>query len=537
MTALDALRVSLAGVNAHFVASQFGEPKSMGKTAEKLELEFGQGRAPDPELVLKTLRSFIQTGSLDGYRDIKSACYGLLVPVQGSKPLANSPQSTNALLGIVDRYKNDAKKLKRCFQGLLSAYMALDGCDPKSELHPQWKALRHHLSMWLPTLHSISPKPDWLNAAVEHQNLLGENPTKRYGAAILRGDSADFDSVCDRLSIGQHSWVRRRVVISSIEAAASQGDSGFLSHLDRLIAILIRNAGISSEGAAKLLNRYAQQAATPEHMALRAFAIDAFGNPLITANRQRWFEVSPKALEMVSDWLKGFLIDRFFELLSHDGRTDKRRPKFWKRHSGSIENMWFILGSSAMSSWNDDFRKLRETMGNHCLSLEGTTTGNNAFVMKVGKVYAVEFSETGNAAYLYGEDDLPFDMARRSQHVTRLKNKTRGKDLHHRDGHQSWERRFSEALAEHGVYADDGMQARRPRASLQLRRSLSEVHTPSEVRQLVKRFCNERGLRYDHAPSGRLVVYADSSNPSISGKLEQWGFTFDATYARWIENP
>ena len=93
-------------------------------------------------------------------------------------------------------------------------------------------------------------------------------------------------------------------------------------------------------------------------MALRTFAIDAFGNPLITANQQRWFEVSHEAQRMVSDWLKGFLIERFFELLSHDGRTDKRRPKFWIRHRESMKKISaFILGSSAMRSWNEDFRK------------------------------------------------------------------------------------------------------------------------------------------------------------------------------------
>ena len=93
-------------------------------------------------------------------------------------------------------------------------------------MHLQWQALRHRLATWL-ALRSISPKPDWLDAAIEHQNLFRENPTKRYGEEILRGDSAGFDSACNRLSIGQFSWVRQRAVISSVEAAASEGDLGF----------------------------------------------------------------------------------------------------------------------------------------------------------------------------------------------------------------------------------------------------------------------------------------------------------------------
>ena len=80
------------------------------------------------------------------------------------------------------------------------------------------------------------------------------------------------------------------------------------------------------------------------------------------------------------------------------------------------------------------------------LSLDGATAGNNAFVMKVSGY--VEFGETGNATYLYAEDDLPVNVTRRSQHVTRLKNKARGTDLHHRDGHQSWERKFWDPLGD-----------------------------------------------------------------------------------------
>ncbi len=53
--------------------------------------------------------------------------------------------------------------------------------------------------------------------------------------------------------------------------------------------------------------------------------------------------------------------------------------------------MWFIFSASAWRNGNADFKKPKETMGNQCLWLEGATAGKNAFVLKTGKVYVVEF--------------------------------------------------------------------------------------------------------------------------------------------------
>jgi len=119
MSPLDSLQLSLAAVNGRFVLGQFGEPKAMSRTAENLERAYGKGREPDPELVLKTLRHFSQTGAVSGYRDIKNVCYGALVPIQGGRSLVSNRKNFDLLLGIVDQYQSDPKKLKRCFQALM----------------------------------------------------------------------------------------------------------------------------------------------------------------------------------------------------------------------------------------------------------------------------------------------------------------------------------------------------------------------------------------------------------------------------------
>lgn len=539
MSDLYVLRQGLSNINARMVVREFGDAQSMLKVADELEQKFGEGRQPDQEIVAKILLSFLETGTLKSYREIKTASYGVAVPLVSGRSLVQARAEFGKFLRLVDQYRADPRRLKRCFQALLAAYFSIDGCDEESMLHQQWQTLRLYLATWLSTLAPLAPKPDWLAAAEIHRDLLDENPTMRYGAALLQGDAGDFEHACVHLGISQSSWVRRQVVLSAIEAATSQDDAKFNAHLERLIGLLQENDFVRSVGAAKLLNRYAEQRTVSEHAVLRTFAINTFGNPLINSNKPRWSEVSSDAREMVSNWLKGYLIERFFELLSQDGRTDKRRPKFWLKYRESIETVWFVLGSSAMSNWNQDFKKLRETMGNQCLSLEGATPGNNAFVMTIGKVHVVEFGEKGNATYVFDSDSLPFDLSRRHLSLVGLKHPNHLERLLHMDGRQLWEDKFSDALSHYGVYPDrfaatDPASMRR-RANT--RQPTAGISTPSNFEHVFRKFCADRGLRFEDTRSrgGELVVYTDAKNGRVSGTLGQWGFVFDRARERWVK--
>lgn len=489
----------------------------MSRIAAQLEKQHGEGRVPNSGIVLETIKRFVQRVELSPYRDIKNVCYGIAEPYYGGQTLIGNKPLFITLLKIIDGFQTQPKKLKRCFQALMGAYFSLDGYDTKSAIHEQWLMLRIFLKRWLPALNSTDPRPDWLTAAIDHYNLFGPEPTARYGVDFLNGDGAVLEKTCKVLAIGSSSWVRRRVVISIIQAAAATSDEAFMGYLDALIELLRVNEVLKTEGIAKLLNRYAQKQSTPEHVALRVGALNAFGNPLIIANKQRWFSTSIEAREMVGNWLKGFLIERFFELLSHDGRTDKRRPGFWLQYRSSIENIWFILGPLAMSNSNEDFKKLRETMGNQCLSLLNSTAGNNAFIMKIGTKYIVEFGEQGNSTRLYDEDDLPLKLDQCSLSMSYVRKTLPLERLIHVS--YGWEERFSDTLEQYGIYPDPLEKA------------------PSKRKKFLhdfKQFCSERGLRFEHhVPTKRLVVYADPQNTVISEKFMKWGFIYEPSECYW----
>jgi hypothetical protein len=141
--------------------------------------------------------------------------------------------------------------------------------------------------------------------------------------------------------------------------------------------------------------------------------------------------------------------------------------KFWAKYVPLIENIHFALGTHAMDSRERDFFELRTKLKGLTATLEDNKPFNNAFVMTMGDLVAVEFSGESNAFYGYSvKRNLPFDLSRpvRSAPVNgrnSLKNDARVLYLRHQDnvhGYSDWEDRFEkELLDKFGL--DPGRQA------------------------------------------------------------------------------
>lgn len=535
---LIALQKSLLAINQGFVTRAFGDPKPMQRRADELEKKFGAGLIPDESVRERAVRRYVLEGKIKSFGDLKNVCYGLEDPVVRGKSIFSEPRLLATVLEHVDSLKSAPRKLARCFHALMLIYFSMNVAEDATADKSSWESIRNRLNHWLPVLRGMQKRGEWIRTICEHPNLLGLHPTDRYGADLLAGNVSAFNGVCLTLGISSNSWVRKRAILSAVSNACELSDDAFAGLLDRLVTVLRENESVRAEGAAMLLNRFAVSLDSPEHISLRVLATDIFGNPLITANHPKWFAVNQVAREMVANWLKGFLIERFFELLSQDGNTDKRRPRFWLKYRGSIENMWFVLGQNAMRNSSDDFKSLRRTMGDHCLALEGALAANNAFVMKLKHIYVVEFGLTGNATYLLDQAPSSFRGVDRFLQQSQLRPPENVGRLIHKDaqnGRIKWEVKFSDELKTHGIKADSSTATvgRKGFEESNVRASPSE-----DFKSLVKRFCIDRGLRYDfRAPSGRMIVYADGDKSQISLKLSNWGFEFDKADNRWVRRP
>lgn len=544
MNALEQLRVELSQVNTRLRREGYGSVAPMAELARKVERRFRAGAAPEKDVIAAAVRTFSRSQQVESFRDLKLACFGIGTEVLPERIfLLRDHRLVEALLHLVGGLKSQPRKFRRCFQALMNAYFEYQPKDGDSEIRQSWNQIREFLRAGVSSIRHEA-MPEWAETVVEHSNLFDDDPCARYGQAVLDGNLSYVRDVFTRIGISTNSWVRTDVFMGAVQAACDSNDQRFKSHIDGLLDLLRANPAIQFQGIKRILDRYARMDSHGEHAALRTFATDLLGNPLLISNAPRWDGVSSKARTMVSDWLKLKLIGQFFELLSHDGATTSRRVKFWAEYVSVIENVWFVLGSGARSNWNPDFKKLRSLMGDQALNLEGATSRNNAFVMKIGRLLVVEFGETGNAAYLFDGGNPPFALRGALHLRDNLKHTRNLGILKHVDGHEKWEEKFRRTIAEHtGITKDNvsyGGESRPPSNGRRI--GLAEhsggVFAPREFDQLLRSFCAERDLRFvdQRATGGQLLVYANADNPKISGTLGQWGFKFERRNGVWMKD-
>lgn len=247
----------------------------------------------------------------------------------------------------------------------------------------------------------------------------------------------------------------------------------------------------------------------------------------------------PGARAMVSDWLKLEFIETFFTKLAEDGLADRRRMEFWKRYVKSIDDIEFALGSTARNSPEPDLVALRRKMKGLTRELDASGA-NNAFIMTMGKLVAVEFSGLGNAFYGYDANrSLPFNTSQTlklgKDERNSLKQSSRMLWLKHGDGIHGWNRweeMFEATLRESfQILPSAGTLDSNERAKstnfVSSRSSQDRIEThESYSRVALTRFAATHGLQIDDrtALGGNLWVRGDESDERIARVLADWGF-------------
>lgn len=443
----------------------------MEKARIQVEREFGGAAIQaDPRSIMASVAEFRRTRSVSNFRELKYICLGAgAVDARGWCILADEELRDKVARRIAD--EKQAHRRLRCYQALLATYFSF----PLNAIQPEAKAVRgwENLRTWLRTqrgrLASTAGDPlPWVKALESHAQLLTESPCDGFGAELLKGNAKALNDALDGLSIPRDSWVVEEAVYAQIKAADRLIDSSFSATLPDLISIVNGKSGFALVDSLKircvaaLVSRYARSANRPEIPALRDLATNVIGNPwLRRANWDAWVRKEGRpdsdAREMIFGWLKGRLVADFFELLSADGVNDSRRLAYWLRLVPFIEDMWFALGTSALSRRDSNFNEFRNRARGRLLELEGTTADNNAFAMRIGEYLAVEFGAHGNAFYLLRWDSLPHAVNRaltsgklsEAIAISQLRPSNNEMRLIHRDSQvavKSWEQKFDDAL-------------------------------------------------------------------------------------------
>ena len=194
-----------------------------------------------------------------------------------------------------------------------------------------WSVLRTFLELNLDQVSKVKPTSTWLEVLKEHKNILGKDPCKRYGAALLSGAGSEFKEVCTALNIPAGSWVWEAAILAQVEALGERNDEGFKSGLDALLGLL---SGASNlvipepvviRSLAKIIIRYSKCDDKEVHERLRDLAVSKIGNPWLRRDAWQGHVANEQAREMINGWLKRRLITDFFGILSEDNSADSRR--------------------------------------------------------------------------------------------------------------------------------------------------------------------------------------------------------------------
>lgn len=562
MNALASLKISLSGFGDMALKGGFTPPDELRRYTQALEKRFGAADSDKPRLdrMEPALRKLLISSVIETPQDLRYICYGLAYPVGPSKQrVLSSLDGFSALKIRINSVSSDTKRLRRCYQGLLASYFEFDGKIADDLTKKQWYEVRDMLDGALNAIMSIAPVPKWVAALHDHRNLLSDAPCKRYSTDLLNGKGDELDFILDALGISDKSWVLRESALSAIQAACEDSDdSVFQSHIPDLLALMTKHPLIQKEALAKIMKRYVEIESQPENMRLCDFSVELWGNPLLKKNLRNWDVVGEAVTKLVSGWLKSSLIQDFFELLSVDGKTDKRRVTFWKRYIESIDDMFFAMGRNAYYRNDDeDIKRLRKTMGDNLLLLDGGGASNGFFMVMGNKVVA-EFGEMGNAVYIFRHDSMPFELKGRINGTGRKEwRELNGAHyLSHQDNihhYLKWESRFesyfknnlgilpgkapehkSHATVKSGHYSKEEMV---DFSSFQeIQKARAQAPLPADI-DSIRKFCLRYGMKLETDTTRRLIIVRTaSSSPLVTEYLTAQAFTNSSADACWMRS-
>ncbi len=543
-----------------------------------------QGRVPD-DLLAAAARQFWLSRKLDSLREARLVSFGLSLPIHtDGRSLMDDRERFLAVLDAktgVDQWIDRPRWYRRCYQGLVRSYFTYDGkAEHASKSGRQnWGDLRDYLRGNARRIVEAGSNPDWVSTTTSHEAIFGDAPCDRYADSVLSGDSSIVETVCLHLNISKASWFLRELIHAQIKEATRKDDHSFEILLPRLLNLLNSHPTLRDQGMVMVLDRYASMKQVPLNLTLRDAAVAWWGNPWLPSNESCWGGVHSETREMVSDWLKREFVETFFEKLAKDGTGDRRRAKFWLRYVKSMTDIRFALGANALSSKDKDFIALRAKMKGLYTAIVDGPVDNNAFIMTLGKLIAVEFGSGGNALYGYhAERSLPFDSAMPVRTVVNAKNSLKDDrrilKLSHTDGvhgWNKWEDRFDETLR--GFFVRPIIEASLSIASEVVPpvSSNQSLPVPSENRvtpisappiptttqvtpinappilatsswancryskQALKIFANSNGLDLDDlsARNGNVWVRYHDNDQEVTAVLQNWGFKYKADKGWW----
>ena len=341
---------------------------------------------------------------------------------------------------------------------LLFSYFAL-GKEELNQNSNNWLILRDILFNGLADLYVKYKHPkDWMLILSDYNELLQTQPTKRLSIEFINStDEQKISNLLSSLRIPTHSWFWDRLMEDAIKSIHSLSDKIFKDKINRLLDLAEKNPVYLVKILSNILDRYAHSEFRDQiHEHLKRIVLVQWGSPQYESS-VGWSNVQEDTKKMVIQWFVQADLEAFFKIFGD--HADINRFNYWMGFIKQISFSKLFLGNYALTSTRADHKEFRKNNLGLYKELTGSTLTNNAFLLKIGNLYIVDFSDTGNACYMYSK--LPYKDKDKKVTISELKNKmTCFANLSHSG---LWESRFNEELARKGIFPDNGSKRNRQR--------------------------------------------------------------------------
>lgn len=430
--------------------SKFVQPVRLTKTLQVLERKFDdlENAIPVDAKIFKTISKLEHSGFEQfTRRDWKNLAWAL------SKVLQDTQEKLifNDIGKRIVQHFNQAEQsiINLVYFPLLYSYFALAKEDIAAK-PAVWLTLRDILNRHKSNVYKSTQRPkQWMTTLIDHADILSDTPTQAFVKQFLQdNDASGIQKELESLRIAPNSWFWDDLIKSSIQSIRQMNEKDYFKSIARFITLSEQNSLYRRDILAALLERYAKTSERDKvHETLKQMALDQWGNPQYDSSAG-WNNVNPDTKRMVVQWFVKADLEAFFNLFSE--KADVQRFEYWMRYIDQISFSQIFLGTSALNSTRHQHLNFRKMNRGRLKELSGSTTStNNVFLLKIGNIYIVDFSEKGHACYFYNR--LPYKDYVGRIDIKSLRNQETCIDRQTRNG--NWQPRFDNALARLGIFS------------------------------------------------------------------------------------
>ena len=433
--------------------AKFVKPQRLLKTLSVLDQKFDdlENSLPLDEKIFRSISKLESSGF--GHltrRDWKNLAWALSKILPGAQEklifsdigkriIHHFQQSEMDLIGLV-------------YFPLLYSYFALENEDVKNK-PAIWLQLRDVLNTNRSGVYRDLKRPKkWMNTLVDYSEILSNSPTKSFVKRFLEDkDASSIANELESLKMAPNSWFWDNLIKSSIQSIKDMNEQDYLKIIPRFIDLAEQNVLYTTDILIALLERYARTSKREiVNEVLKHLALNQWGNPQYDSSAG-WNNVNSETKRMVIQWFVRADLEAFFKVFSYGAET--RRFNYWMRFIKQVSLSEIFLNEDAIFRATRQQEEFKRKNQGRFKRIIGKSSAANAFMIKIGGYYIVEFSELNNATYFYRK--LPYKSFKSDLQVVNITDlKSTAKADFYLSHNGAWENSFDNRLKGLGIYPD-----------------------------------------------------------------------------------